>query len=278
MSLGRSESPRQSGVSPGFSSLPGTETRGRSENCCICGRKFGLGMSRRTCKFCSRQVCELHSQGRFLHSETNQSERICDLCDRERIGGHLKAQLQTYIAQLKETKAQLRADISAQREVTETLNSHVNKLSKDTETHSQSQTDRLSILENRIFIETSSIGAFTSIGKEVEESLTCSHTQLEELQGYVEAKLSASQVLREEIAKLQQDIRELEARVDERDREARASVVRTSVSSLICSHCSQEKHSQPTPPYSNSTLVTIGWNRSSPPPSTHKSCSACVLM
>jgi superfamily II DNA helicase RecQ len=278
MSLGRTESQTPSWNSPSLGSLPGAEARGRSENCGICGRKFGLGMSRRTCKFCGRQVCERHSQGRYLHSETNQPERICDLCDRERIGGHLKTQLQTYIAQLKETKTQLRADISAQREACETLNSLISKLSKETGTHSQSKTDRLSILESRISIETTSIGAYTHIGKEVEESLTCSHTQLEELQGLIEAKLTASQVVREDIAKLQQDIRELEARVDERDREARASVARTSVSSLICSHCSPEKHSQPTPPNSNSTLVTIGWNRSSPPASTHKSCSACALM
>lgn len=276
MSLGRKESPSPGWTSPSLGSLSSAEARVRSDNCSLCGRKFGLSLTRHVCQFCSRQVCDRHSLGRRPHPQTQQSERICDLCDRDRVGGHLKTQLQTYIAQLKEVKGRLKADISAQKEVWEGLNSQIAKFSHETE--SQSQSDRLSILESRISIETSSIGAFTNICKSVKESLACSQAQLDESEAYIKSKLAISQSIRLEIAKLQEEIGEMEAKADEKYKEAGNSVARTSVSSLICPHCNSGLQSQSLPPNRDPALVTLGWNRTLPPSISHKSCSSCALM
>ena len=198
MSLDRKESSSPGRTSPSQGSLLSAdpETRSRNDNCSVCGRKFGLSLSRHMCKFCSRQTCDRHSLGRCAHPQTQQLERICDLCDQDRVGGHLKTQLRTYIAQLKETKARLKAEIAAQKEEWEVLDAQVERLSKETGSCVQNQSGRLSILESRISIETSSIGAFTSIGKGVKESISCSQAQLEESQAYIQAKLSISHSLR----------------------------------------------------------------------------------
>jgi len=228
------------------------------------------------CKFCSRQTCDRHSLGRCAHPQTQQLERICDLCDQDRVGGHLKTQLRTYIAQLKETKVRLKAEIAAQKEEWEVLDAQVEKLSKETGSCVQNQSGRLSILESRISIETSSIGAFTSIGKGVKESISCSQAQLEESQAYIQAKLSISHSLRQDISHLHEEIRELEAQADEQYQEARDSVARTRVSSLICPNCTSGLQSLP--PRTDPADVTLGWNRTVQPAVSHKACSSCALM
>ena len=249
----------------------GEINRENKANCGVCGRKFGIGVSKKLCEFCHHSVCDLHSLGRVFDSSSQSSLRICDHCDHQRIAGPLKHHLQTHISTLKSTKSQLHESIHGQRLTAEALIEEISKVDRAKNSQGKSQGEKLEGIESRISVETMSVGTFRSIGNGVEESLAFSRRQVEQWEVDLEGKMEEKKELEETVGKMKEEIEELERLVEEKYKLA----VETANERVVCPNC------RPSSTMKASTMVTENWTHSlppAPPAPSSKSCSLCLLM
>lgn len=265
-----------------FTSSHEEENWKKSEDCSICHTRFShLKVKRHHCRFCGHSVCDNHSLGRRMHVETGNSERICDKCDAQRIGGEYRATLRKEIDEKRGLCEQLKAQMKGKRNDCEKILHDIEE-AKLTQHNNQMRFDeRELILERKIATESSTFSASESVEKALEESLDRAKELVIEANISLESRELQRSSLQSALDSLHCDLSALEHRVDLVHAQAKDCISRLKLPDILCPNCLRALQSRSLLSDQETTIMTQRLTHSLdlPPPHSSKSCTAeCSVM
>lgn len=130
LDMRKTQNPSMKGSFESLNSLEVSQTN--TKNCCVCNKTFTL-KKRYFCQFCQNAVCSDHSSKTRIKPNTNDPQRICDICEETEAQKEIQNEineefnkLQEELVQAKEINERLNRDFF---EKTSILNEYEKKIS-----------------------------------------------------------------------------------------------------------------------------------------------------